>query len=409
MVRRCTCGCVGSGGLFHGPDTDTVLNFPANRLEAYRKWVVDTLKRLVEDELAIAMAQMIFSEKIVVHFAKYHYPPLTKSGIWQRMQLPLSLEQQPPLGNIHHDAKLHHNANLYHDGNAPRWQPLYGIPMSSTYMNMGNLMGQWVGTADNGQQDIVLDHGDNSTADGGSKLDKRYKGAEMGKVTTSAASSTSEATSGTLPFHFVRLKGGASATLKKMVQGNISSGSIAEVEVFNCNNAVYEKLSAPKKRSFHELSTGVYTDGYRRQIVMPRSFNSHDEVIKIQNTLQNKLRVGNVLDKMALLNTFPHANRQQFHKDFPHDDKNDMFVIIPLQTKQSIYIKLYGNNVQINLKKDHAFVGKASLVHAGSETNGKRLHFEFVLKDGIENEKNSTYFEDDPAYPKLEECFKLSL
>ena len=76
MVRRCTCGCVGSGGLFHGPDTDTVLNFPANRLEAYRKWVVDTLKRLVEDELAIAMAQMIFSTKIVVHFATYHYPPL---------------------------------------------------------------------------------------------------------------------------------------------------------------------------------------------------------------------------------------------------------------------------------------------------------------------------------------------
>ena len=42
------------------------------------------------------------------------------------------------------------------------------------------------------------------------------------------------------------------------------------------------------------------------------------------------------------------------------------------------------------LKTDHAFVGNASLVHAGSAQKGKRLHFEFVPRDGVEViEKNA--------------------
>ena len=87
-----------------------------------------------------------------------------------------------------------------------------------------------------------------------------------------------------------------------------------------------------------------------------------------------------------------------------------MFVIIPLQTNQYIYIKTLGKNFKLMLKTDHAFVGNASLVHAGSEQKGNRLHFEFVPRDGVEViEKNATYFEVDEEYPSCGECLKMSL
>ena len=208
-------------------------------------------------------------------------------------------------------------------------------------------------------------------------------------------------------FHFVDLGKGTSTKLKLLAE---SYNSNLPNIVFNCNEEAYEKLSPSNKSKLRKLSTGVYADSYRHQKMMTDTFNSHQEVISVQGILQNKLEKDNVLCRGALLCTWQGALRQQFHKDFDSSSKDNMFVIIPLQTNQYIYIKTLGKNFKLTLKTDHAFVGNASLVHAGSEQKGNRLHFEFVPRDGVEViEKNATYFEVDEEHPSCGECLKMSL
>ena len=210
-------------------------------------------------------------------------------------------------------------------------------------------------------------------------------------------------------FRFVDLGKGTSTKLKQLAESDNSN--LSNMVVFNCNEEAYEKLSPSNKNNLSTLSTGVYTDTYRRQTIMMDTFNSHKEVTRVQDILQKKLKKDNILRRGSLLHTLPGGLRQQFHKDFDSCSKDKMFVIIPLQMNQYIYIKILGNkNVKLMLKNDHALVGNASLVHAGSEQRGKRLHFEFVPRDGVEViEKNATYFEVDEEYPSRGECFKMSL
>jgi len=210
-------------------------------------------------------------------------------------------------------------------------------------------------------------------------------------------------------FDFVDLGKGTSKKLKQLAESDNSN--LSNMVVFNCNEEAYEKLSPSNKNNLSTLSTGVYTDTYRRQTIMMDTFNSHKEVTRVQDILQKKLKKDNILRRGSLLHTLPGGLRQQFHKDFDSCSKDKMFVIIPLQMNQYIYIKILGNkNVKLMLKNDHALVGNASLVHAGSEQRGKRLHFEFVPRDGVEViEKNATYFEVDEEYPSRGECLKMSL
>ena len=117
-------------------------------------------------------------------------------------------------------------------------------------------------------------------------------------------------------------------------------------------------------------------------------------------TLRTTLHVpDHIIEEPVLLTTKKknrNSYRQQLHKDFKEDDES-MFVIIALSDKQNIY-EHNGSISSIELPKDHAFVGHASLLHAGSDRAGRRLHFKLVSKDYVEEDTN-TYFVKDSLYP----------
>jgi hypothetical protein len=180
--------------------------------------------------------------------------------------------------------------------------------------------------------------------------------------------------------------------------------------VFSCSDKVRRRLKKGKKK-FRKLGNekdGSRSDQCRIQYNieeenLPKGYASVHSLI--QCTLQKKLkREGNTIRKVSFLETLENATRQQYHRDFKHASRDKFFVIIPLCTDQNILVRL-GNNLEtrVQLRQDSAFVGNSGLVHAGSETPGTRLHFEFVPKQcqDFDNSKPEIFFEDDGSYPSL--------
>ena len=89
--------------------------------------------------------------------------------------------------------------------------------------------------------------------------------------------------------------------------------------------------------------------------------------------------------------------RNIYHIDFRRSSRCK-FVIIPLERGQQLEINHGGEQMSYHLKIGQAFVGDASLVHAGSSVAGHRLHFELV-HSASGGANNKTYFRDDPYYP----------
>jgi hypothetical protein len=178
-----------------------------------------------------------------------------------------------------------------------------------------------------------------------------------------------------------------------------------EQDVFSCDYDTCGRLSVRQRNQFIRLegTEDSYTDQNRMLQNICQDFNNETEVIDIEKTLRTTLNVQdhNIEEPVLLTTTKKKSSykihRQKLHKDFKEGDSS-IFVIIALCDKQNIYIELNGTISSIELPKDCAFVGHASLIHAGSERPGKRLHFKLVSKSQVE-EDTKTYFVKDSLYP----------
>ena len=120
---------------------------------------------------------------------------------------------------------------------------------------------------------------------------------------------------------------------------------------------------------------------------------------------------------MSLLKTKNDENpdknvlRQQFHTDWESVSEEEestigakFFFVHTISNNQSILTKDYVNKelvIEYRLGLDQMFVGKDSLVHAGSELEGLRLHGVFVPDSEIElnSKEEKIHFATDDNYP----------
>ena len=210
-------------------------------------------------------------------------------------------------------------------------------------------------------------------------------------------------------FCSAQLSKGVSDQLYSMTKNVFRSGEGGEA-VFNCANDLYHNLPPTTQKRFIRLEDSkdsAYSDGLRKQY----SQIGGNISTTLRQTIEAKLQVhlnkmDNKLRRDVILVTGKSGrqcpSRQQYHIDFKEASDERFFIIVPLTQGQNILVKIGGFQTRIFLALDHAFVGRASLIHAGSETPGARLHFEFVpKKDAYDNSEVKTFFEDDPDYPNL--------
>lgn len=205
-------------------------------------------------------------------------------------------------------------------------------------------------------------------------------------------------------FKLIPLPPGTSGNLNDSVDKYVEE---EKQDVFCCESKDdYSSLSEYRHGQFEQLKgtdSSAYTDKNRKLQNMRQGFIGKD-VIAIEDMLQTTLCVsGYRIMEPVLLTTKKEKKsytiyRQKLHMDFKEGD-DSMFVIIALSDNQNLYYEFNGAISSIELPKDHAFVGHASLVHAGSEQEGKRLHFKLVSEDYVEDTK--TYFVKDSLFPGI--------
>ena len=201
----------------------------------------------------------------------------------------------------------------------------------------------------------------------------------------------------------VKLWEGVSKGLLKNVEEMKGDNSLGR-QVFNCSTEVYNKRKGELK-NFVVLTEGknsTFTDGKRVQYNLEGLEHFNGEYIKILHDIEEYLLrelglEGYKLCNGHLLETSVGATRQQYQIDFRRSS-HSKFVIIPLERGQQLEINHGGEQMSYHLKIDQAFVGDASLVHAGSSVAGHRLHFELV-HSASGGANNKTYFRDDQYYP----------
>ena len=211
-------------------------------------------------------------------------------------------------------------------------------------------------------------------------------------------------------YRFVQLSKGASKQLQQLVSKHVNTEE-KEQDVFTCSYNTCKRLSKGQRNQFIRLNADSVTDRNRKlRNISQDDFNAEKVVAKIQATLRANLDVqDHSIEEPVLLTTEkrPEAStifRQGLHRDFKEGD-DSMFVIIPLCDDQTVYIEKNKSIAMIPLSKDCAFVGHASLIHAGSEKPGKRLHFKLVSEGQVEDTK--TYFVKDSLYPRIDGILKL--
>lgn len=209
-------------------------------------------------------------------------------------------------------------------------------------------------------------------------------------------------------FRLIPLPKGTSDCIQQLVSNHVNED---KEDVFSCHAEAHDELSDNLKGKFDRLegTKDSFTDGKRKLQNVQQSFIAEEEIIKIQATLLANLDVAGYDIKEPVLLTTEESStekifRQQLHKDFEGDES--MFVIVALSDKQNLYIEYNGTILSIELPKDHAFVGHASLIHAGSERSGRRLHFKLVSKDYVKEDTN-TYFVKDSLYPRNDGILKF--
>ena len=204
-------------------------------------------------------------------------------------------------------------------------------------------------------------------------------------------------------FRLIPLPKGTSNCLQRLVRKHVKG--VKEQDVFSCDPGTHKSLSRPQRNKFTRLkgTEDSFTDRKRKlQNICQDDFNKEEVVAKILSILRDNLDVaGYDIEEPVLLTTEESTDtifRQQLHRDFRNGSKS-MFVIIPLREDQTLYYEKNKGISSITLSKDVAFVGHASLIHAGSAKTGKRLHFKLVPKGQVEDTK--TYFVKDSLYPGI--------
>ena len=180
--------------------------------------------------------------------------------------------------------------------------------------------------------------------------------------------------------------------------------------LFNCSYDLYTSILSQVKRdelNFFPMSNESFTDRKRTQRSVhsnnPHWLQMRDSFERILQEALNK--PDHFLQNANELTTAPGAFRQQCHNDYNKqvtDSGEGFFVIFPLgEERQSIIVKKDGKLSRVHLLPHHAFIGRADLVHAGSEDPGRRLHFEFLPSRLSTKGKGDvqTYFLEDKTYP----------
>jgi len=202
---------------------------------------------------------------------------------------------------------------------------------------------------------------------------------------------------------FVKLCRGTTQKLLMAAEVAVQSGE--GESVVNCEDEHYEGLDLECQQQLYTMGKDTFHDKCRKQF----SLKCPDGGVKdsIQTVLQREISGGNVLTRGSVLVTSNLGEitplRQQLHWDFGKElrtCRNRFFVLIPVDNNQTIYVCDGGKLSKLRLKKDWAFVGDADLLHCGSETPGRRVHFEFIPEGEKNNSKEVfTYFATD-HYPR---------
>jgi hypothetical protein len=201
-------------------------------------------------------------------------------------------------------------------------------------------------------------------------------------------------------YKFVKLRPGISRDLTTEAMGAIQGDgeSIVTIE----GDDVFRGLLPEHKEKLTKRTDGSYTDNHRKQYPFQCPNNLMDFM---QTTLQREVKGGssNVLKRGNVLETGDSGLRQQAHWDFSEilrRSRSRFFVIIPVDSNQSIFVSDEGGKLsRVRLRKDWAFVGHGDLLHCGSETPGRRVHFEFVPQQDENNSEVYTFWGPDPTYP----------
>lgn len=190
---------------------------------------------------------------------------------------------------------------------------------------------------------------------------------------------------------------------------NCTGRCIAKESVFNCDSTTYMDIKDDEvKNSLKELtnnsSNPTYTD-HKRKIIRIKEDDNIEEIIKtIEDTLIDQLKKERYkVCNPTLLTTSEGALRQQAHYDFEEKTReSSMFGIVALAEGQTILIFREGGIIDtVQLGIDTVFVGFGQCVHAGSETSGKRLHFEFKELGSTDELVQVTFFVGDEHYPMI--------
>ena len=206
-------------------------------------------------------------------------------------------------------------------------------------------------------------------------------------------------------YRLIELKPGSSDDIK-----NCTGRCIAKEEsVFNCDNTTYmdikdDEVKNSLKKLTNNSSNPTYTD-HKRKIKRIKEDDIIEEIIKtIEDTLIDQLKKERYkVCNPTLLTTSKGALRQQAHYDFDEKTReSSMFGIVALAEGQTILIFREGGIIDtVQLGIDTVFVGFGQCVHAGSETSGKRLHFEFKELGSTDELVQVTFFVGDEHYPMI--------
>ena len=190
---------------------------------------------------------------------------------------------------------------------------------------------------------------------------------------------------------------------------NCTGRCIAKEEsVFNCDNTTYmdikdDEVKNSLKKLTNNSSNPTYTD-HKRKIIRIKEDDIEEIIKTIEDTLIDQLKKERYkVCNPTLLTTSKGALRQQAHYDFDEKTReSSMFGIVALAEGQTILIFREGGIIDtVQLGINTVFVGFGQCVHAGSETSGKRLHFEFKELGSTDELVQVTFFVGDEHYPMI--------
>lgn len=216
----------------------------------------------------------------------------------------------------------------------------------------------------------------------------------------------------------VPLSSGTSKRLAKMFSASWMKKQKKPGCVFNISTVVHRKKFAGKDNDpFHPFMKNDPDTAYTDRCRLPYNVEAKREGCEygairyeIEETIQSDLgKEDHRLCRDVLLSTSPRKEdkkiyRQQLHLDFKQNLKANAlgFVLIALTEGQFLYVQEAGCIKKVLLPVNTAFVGRGDFIHAGSEGEGKRLHFQ-LMPNAMEEEEEEvqTFFCPDPHFPKI--------